>query len=113
MELSLTLDKRRIIHLTYTRSINPRRNEALKRVLGKTIIEEDHKGHVGSVHVPKLQNGQGSVKLCAVRDFPPGCGRYASLVAPESYISLPYRCLILPVSTSEDYSSGYGKNVSR
>ena len=100
MELSLTLDIPRITHLTYTRGINPH---------PKTIIEEDHKGQVGSVHVPKLQK---LVKLCAVHDFPPGCGRYASLVAPESYISLPQRCLILPVSTSGDYSFGYGKNVS-
>ena len=49
--------------------------------------------------------------MCST-DFSPGCGRYASLVAPESYIYLPQRCLILPVSTSGDYSSGYGKNVS-
>ena len=44
--------------------------------------------------------------------FPPGCGRYASPVTPESYTYLPQRCLILPVSTSGDYSFGYGKNVS-
>ena len=34
--------------------INPHPNGALKRVLGKIITEEDHKGQVGSVHVPKL-----------------------------------------------------------
>lgn len=83
-------------------SIKPHHGEAPNKILVKRITEKDNNVSEESNLIPKLEN---PIKPSAIRDFPPGCGRYASPVAPLSYKSFPQKFLTPPVSASPYYIS--------